>query len=361
MKKINKIISALASLTVAVAALTGCPSVNADSEALIDLSTFYLRGNMNNWANDALTDGALTENDDGTFSITYTAKAAEDEFAIADSGWAVKYCNGTSVAVDGTETEFASGGDNAKVTGQIPGNNYKMTITPGSSSLKIKVELAGSNSASFYIVDAVDGLVPVSYDGSKYTYDFTATGTTESFELWSEGKYYTSNSVTSTASVLTVSDEKGTLKCSGLTSSLGYILTLTVEDGKVSAKIAEKNLKDVYELDSVCSNINVVDGSSCDPITWSSDDPYTGTVTFKKGSKVSDWGGGVQFAVAKGSWGNKFTGAEIASADTLTSLTYNSGTNAKLTAVTDTTLAHDLVITIVTTGTEVKVKYTYSD
>lgn len=142
MKKLNKIMAAIASLALSAAVFTGCVTDNPDLESLVDLSSFYLRGNMNNWANDALTDGSLTENTDGTFTITYTAKANPDEFAIADATWATKYCNGTEVVVDGDFVELAAGGDNAKVTGQVPGNNYKMTIQPLSSSVKVKVELA---------------------------------------------------------------------------------------------------------------------------------------------------------------------------------------------------------------------------
>ena len=59
-------------LLVAVLALSfmGCPTVYEDLKPQVDLSSFYLRGNMNNWCDDALSDGALTANADGTFSIT---------------------------------------------------------------------------------------------------------------------------------------------------------------------------------------------------------------------------------------------------------------------------------------------------
>ena len=137
MKKLNKIMAAIASLALSAAVFTGCVTDNPDLESVVDLSSFYLRGDMNSWC-----DGSLTENTDGTFTITYTAKANPDQFAIADATWATKYCNGTEVVVDGDFVELAAGGDNAKVTGQVPGNNYKMTIQPLSSSVKVKVELA---------------------------------------------------------------------------------------------------------------------------------------------------------------------------------------------------------------------------
>ena len=155
----KKLISLFAALLVAVGtlAVSSC-ATSHDEDPIVDLSSFYLRGNMNNWANDSLDDGKMTANADGSYSIVYTAKAADDEFAIANSGWSVKYCNGTKVAPDGTDVSLESGGGNAKVTGQTPGNNYKMTVKPSSTSVSVKVELAGSNVPDFYILDKTTGL-----------------------------------------------------------------------------------------------------------------------------------------------------------------------------------------------------------
>ena len=185
----KKLISLFAALLVAVGtlAVSSC-ATSHDEDPIVDLSSFYLRGNMNNWANDSLDDGKMTANADGSYSIVYTAKAANDEFAIANSGWSVKYCNGTEVAPDGTDVSLASGGDNAKVTGQIPGNNYKMTVTPSSTSVSVKVELAGSNVPDFYILDKTTGLKKMEYDGTSYTTTYKATGVTGSICVWSKDK-----------------------------------------------------------------------------------------------------------------------------------------------------------------------------
>ena len=165
----KKLISLFAALLVAVGtlAVSSC-ATSHDEDPIVDLSSFYLRGNMNTWANDSLDDGKMTANADGSYSIVYTAKAADDEFAIANSGWSVKYCNGTKVAPDGTDVSLESGGGNAKVTGQTPGNNYKMTVKPSSTSVSVKVELAGSNVPDFYILDTTTGMNKMDYDGTEY-------------------------------------------------------------------------------------------------------------------------------------------------------------------------------------------------
>lgn len=230
--------AAFASLALSAVVFTGCVTDNPDLESLVDLSSFYLRGNMNNWCNDALTDGSLTENTDGTFTITYTAGANPDEFAIADATWATKYCNGTEVVVGGDFVELAAGGGNAKVTGQVPGNNYKMTIQPLSSSVKVKVELAGSNIPSFYVLDTTKGLVEMPYDGKSYTYYMdAATDTTENVVIWSEGKYYTGSvKFQGDAVELTSKKEVGYLAVTSLAADDLVKLVLTVTDKKVSVK-----------------------------------------------------------------------------------------------------------------------------
>ena len=59
----KKIISLFAALLVAAGAMTvtSC-ATSHDESPIVDLSTFYLRGNMNNWANDSIEDGKMTAN-----------------------------------------------------------------------------------------------------------------------------------------------------------------------------------------------------------------------------------------------------------------------------------------------------------
>ena len=227
-------------LLVAFVALSfmGCPSIHSDLDPLVDLKPFYLRGNMNNWCNDALTDGALTANADGTYSITYTAKAEPDEFAIANEAWSTKFC-GVEVAVGADFVDLIPGAGNAKVTGQVPGNNYKMTIQPLSDTVKVKVELAGVNVPSFYVLDTTKGLVEMPYDGTSYTYYMApAVNATENVVIWSEGKYYTGSvKFQDTKKIeLKAEDEVGYLAVTSLAADDLVKLVLTVTDKKVSVK-----------------------------------------------------------------------------------------------------------------------------
>ena len=311
MKKLNKIMAAFASLALSAAVFTGCVTDNPDLESLVDLSSFYLRGNMNNWCNDALTDGSLTENTNGTFTITYTAKSNPDEFAIADATWATKYCNGTEVVVDGDFVELAAGGGNAKVTGQVPGNNYKMTIQPLSSSVKVKVELAGSNIPSFYVLDTTKGLVEIPYDGKSYNYEFSADAETANLVIWSDKVYYTGEATVGTAKELTADDEVGYLTVSGLTSGKLYNASFTVDDDdKVSVTVTR--LCPYFIVGAINYNgTNVFDRMSA------TDEDGVYTFEFKyKTSMSASWGSpsdGVAFKITdgNGSWNAVFKDAAL--------------------------------------------------
>ena len=300
-------------LLVAVLALSfmGCPTVYEDLKPQVDLSSYYLRGNMNNWCNDALSDGALTANADGTFSITYTAKAEPDEFAIANGGWSSKFCKGAEVVVDGDFVELAAGGDNAKVTGQVPGNNYKMTIQPLSNTVKVKVELAGVNVPSFYVLDDAKGLVGIPYDGTSYNYQFTAEAASINLVIWSDKVYYTGEATVGTAKELTASDELGSLTVSGLTSGKLYNASFTVDDDdKVSVTVTR--LCPYFIVGAINYNgTNVFDRMSA------TDEDGVYTFEFKyKTSMSASWDSpsdGVAFKITdgNGSWNAVFKDAAL--------------------------------------------------
>ena len=238
-------------LLVAVLALSfmGCPSVYEDLKPQVDLSSFYLRGNMNNWCNDALEDGALTANEDGTFSITYTAVAAGDEFAIANEGWSSKFC-GKEVAVDGGFVKMEPGSnDNAKVTGQVPGNNYKMTIKPLSDTVEVKVELAGVNVPSLYVLDTTAGAVKMEYDGTQYKYKAEATSDTIKLPVWVNDTYLKGTYAlgAENAADLTIEDKISTVDITGVTSGSEYLVYITYDKETEKATVkAERALPKVY-------------------------------------------------------------------------------------------------------------------
>ena len=300
-------------LLVAFVALSfmGCPSIHSDLDPLVDLKPFYLRGNMNNWCNDALTDGALTANADGTFSITYTAKAEPDEFAIANEAWSTKFC-GVEVAVGADFVDLIPGAAaNAKVTGQVPGNNYKMTIQPLSDTVKVKVELAGVNVPSFYVLDTTKGLVEIPYDGKSYNYEFSADAETANLVIWSDKVYYTGEATVGTAKELTADDEVGYLTVSGLTSGKPYNASFTVDDDdKVSVTVTK--MCPYF----IVGAINYVNDNVFDRMSATDEDGvYTFEFTYKT-SMSANWGSpsdGVAFKITdgNGSWKAVFQDAAL--------------------------------------------------
>lgn len=308
----KKIISLFAALLVAAGAMTvtSC-ATSHDESPIVDLSTFYLRGNMNNWANDSIEDGKMTANPDGSYSIAYTAKAVNDEFAIANSGWSVKYC-GKDIAVGGESTELISGAkDNAKVTGQIPGNNYKLTVIPGSTTVSVKVELAGSNVPDFYILDTTTGLNKMEYDGTSYTTTYKATAVTGSICVWSKDKYYTASNVAlKTATTLTAASDAGNIDFTGLSANTEYNVSIAKDgdDYKVTVtKLCPYWMVGAinYNGDNVFTRMEATD----------TDGEYT--YTFKYNSDMSkNWGSpadGVAFKITdgNGSWNAKICGVKI--------------------------------------------------
>lgn len=309
----KKIISLFAALLVAAGAMTvtSC-ATSHDESPIVDLSTFYLRGNMNNWANDSLDDGKMTANPDGSYSITYTAKAADDEFAIANSGWSVKYCNGTSVTVGAeTATVLGNNGGNAVVKGQTPGNNYKMTVIPAETNVSVKVELAGSNVPDFYILDKTTGLIKMEYDGTSYTTTYKATAVTGSICVWSKDKYYTASNVAlKTATTLTAASDAGNIDFTGLSANTEYNVSIAKDgdDYKVTVtKLCPYWMVGAinYNGDNVFTRMEATD----------TDGEYT--YTFKYNSDMSkNWGSpadGVAFKITdgNGSWNAKICGVKI--------------------------------------------------
>lgn len=309
----KKIISLFAALLVAAGAITvtSC-ATSHDESPIVDLSTFYLRGNMNNWANDSIEDGKMTANPDGSYSITYTAKAADDEFAIANSGWSVKYCNGTSVTVGAeTATVLGNNGGNAVVKGQTPGNNYKMTVIPAETNVSVKVELAGSNVPDFYILDTTTGLNKMEYDGTSYTTTYKATAVTGSICVWSKDKYYTASNVAlKTATTLTAASGAGNIDFTGLSANTEYNVSIAKDgdDYKVTVtKLCPYWMVGAinYNGDNVFTRMEATD----------TDGEYT--YTFKYNSDMSkNWGSpadGVAFKITdgNGSWNAKICGVKI--------------------------------------------------
>ena len=120
----KKIFGLLTALLVAVACMTftSCATDNSGEPAGPSLDGWFISGPFNGWANDPLAaSGAV-------YTATFTADAAETEFAVHNDGWASKYCNGTVIPV-GVSTNVKAGGANAKITGLTAGDSYVVTVS----------------------------------------------------------------------------------------------------------------------------------------------------------------------------------------------------------------------------------------
>ena len=186
----------------------------------------------------------------------------------------------------------------------------------------------GSNSAAFYIFDAIDGLVSVDYDGSKYTYDFTATATTEDIIFWSEGSYYKTAATVSVgdsaANFVTEEDvTAATTTFTGLTVGKTYTVTFLTEDKGKTYKIsvAKKFL----------INCTIISGSqfSDNSISWNMGaEAATATLEFTYDSSKTSWGTATPWALHNDGWGDKYCGgATITLGEDFTELP-NGGDNA---------------------------------
>lgn len=243
MKKFN-ILAALAAFAMLVTSFTGCVTAHPDAETLVDLSTFKVRGNIDgtgDWSG-----AALTAESDGTYTFSFTAKENTANFAIDDGAWAVTYRgdsagNLATYELDKDITLTAKNDPNCPSVAVVPGNNYKITATPASTTISIKIEMTGSNSDTIVVNNSV-----ASYDGSAYSYEFEAAATTEEFVVLNatKSKYYKSSADIAAnaenADTVTAVNEVEKVKVTGLTTGSKYILKLAIKDNSVKISCEAK-------------------------------------------------------------------------------------------------------------------------
>ena len=331
MKKLNKLTAALASLALVAAAFTGCVNSYPDLSPLVDLSKATVCGSMNGWI-----DGeTLTANDDGTYYYDFTAKGSQENFCLrGDNKWGVDYrsADGSTLLSEylmDTEMELVpfNSPDCPPLTGLTTGDNYRITVRPSGSSVFMTITHTGSNSAAFYVFDPTDGLVSVDYDGSKYSYDFTATSTTQDIIFWSEGSYYTTETDVVLGDAIDFIEEEdisaATTTFSGLTVGKTYTVTLKTEDKGKTYKIslAKKFL----------INCTIVSGSqfSDNSITWVlGDEAATATLEFTFDTSKTGWGSATPWALHNDGWGDKYCGGATVTAGSDFTELPNGGDNA---------------------------------
>lgn len=145
----KKILSLLAAGALALG-LIGCSGDLHDSEE-INMSELFLRGNMNDWGATALENG--TGDYAGKYVVTFSAAAAETQFAIAtnDGSWSTAYrmteeggsdCAAyTSAELDGKTVKklyHGSGMSNATIETEI-GTDYTVVVAPDSGFLNVSI------------------------------------------------------------------------------------------------------------------------------------------------------------------------------------------------------------------------------
>ena len=205
-------------ITVKVTITAGASAVPADPVPFY-LDGFYISGDMNEWAGsmDTLLWSPTLDKDTGILTYKYDFAATQEAhlFGIRNNtpDWKVKYVGG--VFAFGTDTNYVSvvkSGNNNKITGLTPGNNYRIYVqtTPEKevsfkvvvlNKATINVNVTGlpdeANGKVMYLTGDYFGWNEPGDDNSSikgtvadgavsYSFDYIYEGTT--FELQVQGK-----------------------------------------------------------------------------------------------------------------------------------------------------------------------------
>ena len=247
----KKLLTFAASICVAALMFTGCPSVHSELEPKIDLSTATICGSMEDWKGSALTD-----NGDGTWAYKFIARGDQENFALRGSNsWGVDYrsADGSTLLPEykmDEEMELVpfNSPDCPPLKGLVIGDEYTITVVPGSTAVKMTIAHTGSNIPSLYVLDENAGPVKIEYDGKQYKYPTVkATSDTISLQVWVNDTYLKGTYAfgAKDAANLTIENKIATLDITGVTSGKEYNVYITY-DGKTAKAKAELALPKVY-------------------------------------------------------------------------------------------------------------------
>lgn len=156
----KKLLSVLAAGVLALG-ISGCSGDLHDVD-LVDLSNYGIRGTVTGWG--AADDIAL-EQDGDVYTVTVKSSLddeGKDSFAVlqmGDESWATAFRLAQPKAQGDTTNSFTEDGEEQEVfcgqsancmsvkIGQKTGDQIKITVTPGTVSIKVKVELLGGSSS----------------------------------------------------------------------------------------------------------------------------------------------------------------------------------------------------------------------
>lgn len=284
----------------------------------VDLSQFkYLVGEMNGWSESA-GDLPLIDNGDGTASVTFTPKAAEQQFDLLQgktwSGQMSKVYD-FGMVFPNDSVDNGQGGFNAVMKGLTPDTPCTATFTPNNDgTITIKIEGGGSGAVAkqpinlngyFVIGDVVGGWTPTAdknllFGGDTdlaanpptctYTWDFDFTSGSTGFRIAKadyKGGWGSTNTLTVGGDEIELTDElkdngeAENITVTGLEVGKSYRLVFTTTDTKVSVK--------VFALVQNTLKFKVTGLSEDDEVFLNGD---------LKGGTVSGWGSAPQWPFA---------------------------------------------------------------
>lgn len=303
----------LLSIFAAAVVLFGFASCSGDmhDETAIDMTQLYLRGDMNAW-------GAtpLSQNEDGTWGVKFTASLTTHQFAIAtnDGSWSIAYrmteLNGSKCA-EYTEDDVAKssvkklyhggGMGNATVPTEV-GTDYTLTIVPQLGYLEVSFS-KGVTPPTLSVVSGSENKTMSITGAGIYTYKFTAPDTSFTFKVF-DGE---NNYGTTAASVKL--DEKIALSKADDAKPLviatdkdkDYVITVTISEENDLSVVIEKDAIKAWIIGDITNDKFIrMNNASLTVVT------YNFTYNAKT---MTAWGGsasGINFKVIdKDSWGGE--------------------------------------------------------
>ena len=248
----------LLSIFAAAVVLFGFASCSGDmhDETAIDMTQLYLRGDMNAW-------GAtpLSQNEDGTWGVKFTASLTTHQFAIAtnDGSWSIAYrmteLNGSKCA-EYTEDDVAKssvkklyhggGMGNATVPTEV-GTDYTLTIVPQLGYLEVSFS-KGVTPPTLSVVTGSENKKMDLTGAGTYTYKFTADDTSFTFKVFDgENNYGTTKdsvALKETIALSTANDSKALVITT--VKDTGYIITVKISEDNEYSVLIKNDYVPVY-------------------------------------------------------------------------------------------------------------------
>lgn len=295
----KKLLTFAASICAAALMFTGCPSVHSDLKPKIDLSTATICGSMEDWKGSALTD-----NGDGTWAYKFIARGDQENFALRGSNsWGVDYrsADGSTLLPEykmDEEMELVplNSPDCPPLKGLVKGDEYTITVVPGTKAVKMTIAHTGSKSDTLNIIK--DGLIStMDFDGKKtYTAVIKTTNANEKFAIYNatKGKSIVVKSVAVGADAVTATLGDAALIETDMAAAMEYKVTV-VNDSEIKISI-EPNVFQAFLNGGADWTDVALNNTSKYELSYEFVMPATtgwgeaaGTVAFKLLSKAGNW------------------------------------------------------------------------